>query len=292
MNIVGLVCPDAKEYPNIALMKIAGWHRSIGDMVEWYDPHQMDLFDKVYASSIFTYSDKSNIPIGCVIGGSGFNDFGVLPVEIEEATLDYSIYPACDYSLQRFSVGCHNNCKFCIVRRKEGDLKSVEPMVLNPAGEWITVIDNDFFGNPEWESAVMYLIEQGKPVAIQGVNARTFTGRNAFWLSKLSHKKQPKMAWDNPRENLLPKFRKIARWIRPYKVMVYILVGYDSTMEENLYRINELNGLGYDPFVMIYRDEVGTAPSRELRRLARWCNKKQHRGIAWGDYCKERGDRI
>jgi len=292
MNIVGLVCPDRKEYPNIALMKIANWHHNMGDIVEWYDPYQGDLFDKIYASSIFTYSDKSDIPIRCVTGGSGFNDFGVLPIEIEEMEPDYSIYPICNYSLQRFSVGCYNNCKFCVVKRKEGDIRSVEPMALNPVSKWITIIDNDFFGHAEWESAVMYLIEQGQPVDIQGVNARTLTDRNAFWLNKFKHKKQPKMAWDNPRENLLPKFKEITGWIRPYKVMVYVLVGYDSTMEENLYRINELNGLGYDPFVMIYRDVKSTEPVRELRRLARWCNKKQHRGITWKDYCRERGDRI
>ena len=292
MRIVGLMCPDKKQYPNIALMRIAGFHNLRGDIVEWYNSSYGDVFDLCYASSVFTYSDKSDVPPTAFTGGSGFNKWGILPEHIANTQPDYSIYPDCGFSIQRFSIGCKRHCKFCIVHDKEGEMQPVAPMELNPKGEWIDVIDNDFFGNPEWEKAVMYLIETQQPVSIQNVSVRDLTERHAFWLNRLKHFKQTKMAWDNPKENLLPKFREVAHWIKPYKVMVYVLVGFDSTMVENLYRINELNALGYDPFVMVYRDRNNSEQPRELQRLARWCNKKQHRGISWDEYCKERGDRV
>ena len=49
------------------------------------------------------------------------------------------------------------------------------------------------------------------------------------------------------------------------------LTNYNSTMEENLYRIYTLRDMGYDPYVMVY--DKPNAP-KEVRRLQRWCNNK------------------
>lgn len=53
--------------------------------------------------------------------------------------------------------------------------------------------------------------------------------------------------------------------------MVYCLTNYNSTMEENLYRIYTLRDLGFDPFVMVYNKP--DAP-KEIIDLQRWCNNK------------------
>lgn len=52
---------------------------------------------------------------------------------------------------------------------------------------------------------------------------------------------------------------------------VYVLTNYDTTMEENLYRIYTLRDMGFDPYVMIY--DKPNAP-REIRLLQRWCNNR------------------
>ena len=52
---------------------------------------------------------------------------------------------------------------------------------------------------------------------------------------------------------------------------VYCLTNYDTTMEENLYRIYTLRDMGYDPYVMIY--DKPNAP-KEIKRLQRWCNNR------------------
>ena len=51
----------------------------------------------------------------------------------------------------------------------------------------------------------------------------------------------------------------------------YVLTNFDTTMEENLYRVYALRDLGYDPYVMIYNKP--NAP-KEVRRLQRWCNNR------------------
>ena len=57
----------------------------------------------------------------------------------------------------------------------------------------------------------------------------------------------------------------------PRKKTVYCLTNFNSTMEENLYRIYTLSSLGYDPYVMVY--DKPHAP-KEIKRLQRWCNNK------------------
>lgn len=82
-------------------------------------------------------------------------------------------------------------------------------------------------------------------------------------------------AWDNMQHNEtilrnLQQFKKDTA-IDYRKLKVYVLTNFDTTMEENLYRIYKLRELGYDPYVMIY--EKWKAP-REIRNLQRWVNNK------------------
>ena len=53
---------------------------------------------------------------------------------------------------------------------------------------------------------------------------------------------------------------------------VYVLVNFNTTMEENLYRIYTLREMGFDPYVMIYDKPHA---EREIRLLQRWCNNKR-----------------
>lgn len=53
MNRIGLFSIDSK-YPNLALMKVSAYHKSLCDIVEWHDP--LEHYDKVYVSKIFSYT--------------------------------------------------------------------------------------------------------------------------------------------------------------------------------------------------------------------------------------------
>ena len=86
--------------------------------------------------------------------------------------------------------------------------------------------------------------------------------------------KQLHFAWDNPKDDLAEKFRRFSdRFrIKDYRrKAVYVLTNYNSTMEENLYRIYTLRDAGYSPYVMIYNKP--SAP-QEIRYLQRWCNNR------------------
>ncbi len=155
---IGLVDVDGHNFPNFALMRISAWHKAQGHEVEWADHFfGTGIYDLIYKSKIFTFTPDDYTPWQCPVvkGGTGYDIASRLPDEIEKSTaMDYSLYPHHRFSIQFFSRGCIRKCPFCLVRDKEGYIKPVEPVQLNPVGEWIEVLDNNFFANPEWKSRV------------------------------------------------------------------------------------------------------------------------------------------
>lgn len=275
---IGLMDIDGHHFPNFALMKIAAYHKAKGDIVEWIEPMYWD-YDRVYQSKIFTFTPDNTRAFSCEVikGGTGYDIRSRLSDEIEaSALMDYSIYPQYPFSVQFFSRGCIRHCPFCLVHDKEGAIHAVEPVELNPHGQWIEVLDNNFFANPEWHAAIDYLIKAGQPVNLHGVDVRIMNEEQAFWLNKLRLRRCVHIAWDLPGIDLTDKLREVIRYIRPWKLMCYILVGFNSTIEQDMYRIERCRELGIKPYVMPYRDfENKTRPSQYVRDLAQYVNKPQ-----------------
>ena len=276
MNI-GLIDIDGHNFPNFALMKLSAWHNDRGDNVEWADAMFGGGYDRIYKSKIFTFTPDDNTPWNCevVCGGTGYDIKSRLPEEVEKsAAMDYSLYPQYDFSIQFFSRGCIRQCPFCLVHDKEGGIHPVEPVELNPRGKHIEVLDNNFFANPEWKFAVDYLLRAKQKVNLHGVDVRIMNEEQAYWLNRLPLYKSVHIAWDLPQIDLTDKLREVIRYIKPWKLMCYILVGFNSTMEQDLYRIERCRELGIKPYVMPYRDfENKTKPSQYAKDLAQYVNK-------------------
>ncbi len=275
MNI-GLIDIDGHSFPNFALMRLSAWHKAHGDSVEWADAMFGSGYDRVYKSKIFTFSPDDNTPWNCevVCGGSGYDIKSRLPEEVEQSTLmDYSLYPQYDFSIQFFSRGCIRHCPFCLVHDKEGGIHPVEPVELNPHGSHIEVLDNNFFANPEWKYAVDYLLKAKQKVNLHGVDVRIMDEEQAYWLNKLPLFKPIHIAWDLPQIDLTEKLGEVTKYIKPYKIYCYVLVGFNSTPEQDLYRLRRLKELKILPFVQPYRDfENKRVPTIYEKDLARWAN--------------------
>jgi hypothetical protein len=69
----------------------------------------------------------------------------------------------------------------------------------------------------------------------------------------------------------------------------FVLVGYDSTIDDDLKRIAIIQSYGIDPFVMVYRDYTTgkMARDRQLQNLARWVNRRLCRTRSFEDYWPE-----
>jgi hypothetical protein len=143
-------------------------------------------------------------------------------------------------------------------------------------------MDNNFFANPEWRSAIDQLVEWNQPVDFQGIDVRLLDYEKCMALRKVKKYRQMKIAWDNPKERIDLEIERILEYTFTGKngktrkvvpisnIMCYVLAGYNSTHEENLYRAYKLRDMGIDPFIMKYKKD-----DPYLRALARYVNRPQ-----------------
>ena len=262
---------------NIPLMKISSYYKN----VEWYLPLMHQHYDKIYYSKVFNFTPHVDREDEMNVGGTGHSLSITLPDEIEKCQPDYSIYPDCDYSLQYFSRGCIRKCEFCVVPEKEGKIHPVEAMDLNPKGKYIRILDNNFFANPIWKESIKCLKEINQPVLFDsGLDIRIFNDEQGKALQEIKIHKMLHIAWDNPKQDLTKKIKLMIKYIKAYKIMAYVLIGFDSSPEQDMYRVMKLKELGCKPFVMPYDKK-----DIYQKRFARWVNHMAvFNSVEWKDY--------
>lgn len=294
MARIGLIDVDGHNFPNLALMRISAYHKAQGDTVEWW---LGDLFhyDIVYKSKVFSdaYSQDIPDPINAdkvVKGGTGYAiklngggreeyDKSVdpdLPQEVESMKPDYSIYPEYDFAIAMTTRGCPRGCAFCHVAAKEGRCshKVADVSDFYNGQKHIEILDPNITACRDRFDLYEQYIETGATVTFsQGLDIRFITEKDIEYLNKMKIRLLH-FAWDNPKDDLEGKFKMFSEMSvhnMRNQADVFCLVNYDSTMEENLYRIYTLRDLGYNPYVMIYDKPHA---SKEIRRLQRWVNNK------------------
>ena len=289
---IGLCDIDSHNWPNLCLMKLSAYHKARGDHVEWWRPE--GRYDRVYKSRVFTdtYSQDTITVTNAgevVCGGTGYGPGPNLPDEVEHTYPDYSIYPQFSGIAYGFlSRGCPRNCGFCLVSDKEGR-RSIQ--VADLAEFWngqkeVKLLDANLLACPDHEKLILQLAESRAYVDFsQGLDIRLITPDNVALLNRV-RTKAIHFAWDNPDIDLTPDFRRFLELTAIKNVRkrkVYVLTNYGSTHEQDLYRVETLRHMGYDPYVMVY-DRPSAPPI--TRQLQRWVNNKRifHTVPSFADY--------
>lgn len=292
---VRLVAVDSL-IPNYALMKISTFYKKQGHDVDWYNPlFDYNDTDLLYISKVFTFTKDFNYyPLNAKIikGGTGYDYTIKLPNEIENITdLDYSLYPNCDYSIIFTTRGCVRKCPFCIVPKKEGLIHNVNVAKLNPNGKYIKLLDNNFFANKTWRENIKILKAYNQPIDFNtGIDLRLLTEEQCKALSELKIK-VIHCAWDNYKDKdlILPKLKMLCRYVKPYKITVYVLVGFENKeiVETDIERVMTLKSFGVNPFAMGYInfDDPKHKKSKSVIDFCRWVNHKAiFKKITWEEY--------
>lgn len=259
--------------PNIALMKISGYHKNIGDVVElvrlgisYYPGAQSTRtigtsdYDKIYVSAIFKgtidfvvfdmFTDIGKV----VFGGTGIDVLSKLSDEIENSSLDYSIYPDNDIAYGFISRGCNRKCYFCVVPQKEGKVRQVESDLNKIIGAFkkVKFMDNNFLQLPNHLEILECLGNKNiRCQFIQGLDIRLVTDKNSLALSKLNYMGEYIFAFDDY------KYRKFIEtklallpWMKNWGAKFYVYVHPDMPLSDTINRIEFLRERKLLPYIM------------------------------------------
>jgi len=189
------------------------------------------------------------------------------------------------------SRGCIRKCGFCAVPKIEGDLVELDNWEPKPI-----ICDNNLLACSKAHfDKVIDSVRGFKHIDFQGIDARVLAYYHAARFSELDCLLH--IGWDHIglEEQVLTAIWKLLRAGLPERrIRVYVLIGYDDTPEDALYRFETLKAWGiwpnpqrYNPLDTLKRDSY-VAPSwtdRELRRMMRyWGRQAWLGGIDFEDY--------
>lgn len=299
MKRIGLIDVDGgKSFPNLALMKISAWHKEQGDEVSWYNPFD-GWYDDVYLSKVFSFTPDYDYCINATHvhrGGTGYCIDLVdgkevfhkerdheLPYEVEHIYPDYSIYPHLtkDTAFGFLTRGCPRGCSFCIVAGKEGrcSRKVADLSEFWNGQKKIVLCDPNILACPDWKDLLTQLRDSHALVDFnQGLDIRMMTRERIELLNQIKIA-EIHFAWDRYKDKdlILPKFKMfsehttIRKKNTEHAAIVYTLVNFDSTLDQDLERIYTLRDLGFWAYVMIY-DKEHCDPI--YKALSRWVNNR------------------
>ncbi len=308
---IGLIDVDG-TLPNLALMKLSAWHKSQGDDVEFALP--IGNYDHVYAITIFTRSRAMCEELlawygeRISIGGTGWDVTGRLPEEVEHMRPDYDLYRAedivprmrgimtkaarmrkaqtiVDAGIGFTSRGCVRNCGFCFVPRKEGMLQQATPIaeIINPRSNVIILCDNNLTADPLCIEKLHEIRDRRLVVDInQGFDVRLMTPEIAQAMSEVKMLRSVHYAWDLMKfeKQVMDGIRVLGEFVRPYRQLCFMLVGYDTSFDDDMYRFRRLTELGISPYVMVYNE----ADDAKLHHFERWVNGRFCKACSFDEY--------
>lgn len=308
---IGLIDVDGHNFPNIPLMKLSAYHKQIGDEVDWYYPLISGHCDKVYMSKVFSFTPDYQYFIDADVverGGTGYAIEVIdgketyhkdrdrpLPPEIEHIYPDYGLYPELtkDTAFGFLTRGCPRGCGFCIVAGKEGKCsrKVADLNEFWTDQKHIVLCDPNILACPDHPELLTQLIESGASVEFnQGLDIRLVTDQNMELLKQIRldciH-----FAFDRwqDKDIIEPKLRQFIHKTGFNKdkghVTCYILCNYDTTIEQDIYRIQLCRELRISPYPMIYDKEHAEPIYRQIQR---WCNNNVFWSVKTFDEYKAR----
>ena len=332
MARIGLINVDSK-IPNVALARLYAYHKRQGDEVVYpYQSGAVDKIyaSAIFTLSRPEIERLRILYPAITIGGSGVDAYNRLPDEVQQMYPALHEMYGIDYGLGKTSSGCVRKCSFCIVPIKEGALKPTEggiDAVVNwaiPEGEYPTtdevvslakggsleprsnrliLCDNNLLGDPEVIEKLEDIADRKMRVNFnQGLDIRLVTPDIARRLRAVRFENfhgtyhQMHFAWDfvGIERALRRGFECLVdAGIKPWQIMFYVLVGFNSTFDEDMYRFEALRTLGCEAYIMVYRDFThgrlgvkgdGSPQDPRLRHFARWVNAHVYKSCTWEEY--------
>lgn len=281
---IALIDVDGGTFPNLALMRIASYHKAKGDTVEWY--RTFDHYDICYMSKVFNFTPDFPYYINAdtvVKGGTGYDIHSKLPQEIDNCAPDYSIYPQVDkHTAYGFITrGCPNKCKWCVVPIKEGGVTPYRDVddIATDGRTHLILMDNNILASNYGLQQIEKIIDRGYRVDFnQALDARLVTEDIAELLSQVKWLRHIRFGCDTPQqikecENAMSLIDHYMG--KPHNYLLYTMIVGD--IKENYDRLSHFRG---NPHVRIvaqpFRNPLSkNNPPQWQRDMARWANRRE-----------------
>jgi len=262
---------------NLALMQISAWYKQRGGVKVTLNMPIIPC-DISYASILFEKNIKKFS--ADYYGGPAFPKL-TLEEKFRTSFPDYDLFPI-DYSLGYTFRPCYRNCAFCKVKEMihpDSDHHSIHEFH-NPKFKKICLLNNNTFFDPKWRETFEE-IHEAKLIVIDenGYDLRLMDEEKADILRKTKFAGYIHYAWDSMKDE-----KKILENLRiAPRGRVYVLIGFDTTEEEDIYRCRKIIELGHDPYIMPFHQ------SKKEKRFKRFIDTfmwRKYRIIseAWRDY--------
>lgn len=317
------------RFPNLACMKISGYHKEKQDNVDlllgWEGIEQYDI---VYVSKVF---DFSKIPIdldtysNVKYGGTGFyyDKAEALPDEIEHHKPDYGLYLSwvnemiskgrkrkefeyyLDYSIGFITRGCFRKCSFCVNKKYDKvEFHSLIEEFLDENKKYICLLDDNILGYSKWKEVIEQLKMTNKPFQFkQGMDERIMTEKKAEILNSCKYRGDFIFAFDNIEDQELIK-EKLKIWKKYCNktTKLYVLCGFDRADKYNMKfwkqdiidtfeRIKILMEYKCLPYIMRFKEYEKSPFRGTYINLARWCNQPNFfKKKSYREFCLANGE--
>jgi len=237
---------DAPKH-NLALMKISTWHKARGDEVFLNMP--LMPVDIVYASQLFEWSTfNGRIDY---LGGPGADVTKQLPPEIDAMRPDYSLYEI-DHSLGYTYRFCPRKCPFCKVHHFENNRTHYSIWDFHDSKfDKICLLNNNTFADPQWLETFEEIWDADLILKEHGFDLRLLDEEKCETLKKTRFENNIiHFAWDRLKDEkkVLEGLAALKR--HSIKGRVYVLVGFETTREEDIYRCQKIIDYGHEPYIM------------------------------------------
>jgi hypothetical protein len=278
MNYVSIINIDSIRIPNLALAKINKYYKD-----KYYDIYYDTIIKNGinYISCVFEINKhlckEFENNKRCIIGGSGYDLSVKLPEEIEQ------VKPRINLGFT--TRGCIRECEFCVVPQKEGRIKIVGDLLdlWDGKSKDIVLLDNNILAIPSHFRLVCKQARENKIKLDfnQGLDCRLLTEDMVKQLKSI-RTYDLHFAWDNINDEkyvdkaitLLQKYEiKRCNWL--------VLTGFNTTFEQDLYRVNYLRNRNQVAYIMRYNN----SKRKDLIPLSRWVNNRSwFRAITWEEF--------
>lgn len=196
-------------------------------------------------------------------------------------------------TVTRTTTGCIRKCRFCAVPKIEGDFKELK--------EWVSgtvLIDNNLLASSKkhFNKVIDYLKKLKWNDFSQGLDVRLLRQWHVDRIAELKHP-VIRFAWDNIKYEYqffeaCDMIEKVG--IPKSRINAYVLIGFNDTPDDALYRLQKVYEKGYITFPMRYQslhskqrnDYVSENWTHDelIRYMKYWSNYRFFSGIPFEDF--------